>query len=108
MAIAIIGAEGKLGRQVPGDVRLDHQQLDLVDAVAIRAVLDGARPEGVVLTAAYTNVDGCETNRDLAMAVNGEGPGHVARWCADNDAWILYVSTNCVFDGRKSLSLRRG
>ncbi|HEU0168810.1 MAG TPA: NAD(P)-dependent oxidoreductase, partial [Chloroflexota bacterium] len=48
------------------------------------------------------NVDGCESNREYAFAVNAAGPGEVARWCARNDAWLLYLSTNCVFDGTAS------
>jgi dTDP-4-dehydrorhamnose reductase len=94
---AVIGAQGQLGRQVPGDIRLGHAEFDL--ARPDLSVLDHARPDGVILTAAYTDVDGCESNRDYAFAVNAEGPRQVARWCQANGAWLLHVSTNCVFTG---------
>ncbi|HEX6513576.1 MAG TPA: dTDP-4-dehydrorhamnose reductase [Chloroflexota bacterium] len=93
----MIGAAGQLGRQVPGEIRLGHADFDL--AAPDLGVLDRAQPEGIILTAAYTNVDGCESNRQEAYAVNAEGPGRVAGWCHDHGAWLLFVSTNCVFDG---------
>lgn len=99
MCIAVIGAQGQLGRQVPGEIRLGHAELDL--AAEDLHALDESQPEGVVLTAAYTNVDGCESNQDYAYAVNAEGPRRVARWCREHGAWLLFVSTNCVFDGLK-------
>jgi len=54
-----------------------------------------------VLAAAYTDVDGCETNGDLAFAVNCEGARHVAKAAAESDAKLLFLSTDYVFDGRK-------
>jgi len=96
---AIIGAQGQLGRQVPGDVRLGHTDFDL--AAPDMRILDEASPDGIILTAAYTDVDGCESNQDYAYAVNGEGPRQVAHWCRQHGAWLLYVSTNCVFDGEQ-------
>ncbi|MDE3077160.1 MAG: dTDP-4-dehydrorhamnose reductase [Chloroflexota bacterium] len=101
MAVAILGSDGQLGRHVPGEIRLGRGQADLADPASVYKALDAVRPNGVILTAAYTNVDGCESNRDYAMAVNGEGPAHVARWCQAHDAWVLYISSNCVFDGEK-------
>jgi dTDP-4-dehydrorhamnose reductase len=98
MRIAVVGATGQLGRQVPGDIRLGHEDLDLMRPELGR--LAGA--EGVILAAAYTDVDGCESNREHAFAVNAEGPRKIARWCRENSAWLLYVSTNCVFDGEQS------
>src|SRR5579884_4159154 len=102
MRVAIIGAYGQLGRQVPAEIRFGHQDLDLARPETITPALDAASPDGVILTAAYTDVDGCETNADYAFAVNGEGPGHVARWCQEHAAWLLHVSTNCVFDGAQA------
>ncbi|MBV9119191.1 MAG: dTDP-4-dehydrorhamnose reductase [Chloroflexi bacterium] len=102
MGIAVIGAAGQLGRQVPADHCLTRADLDLARPESIAPALDARGPSGVVLTAAYTDVDGCETNADYAYAVNSTGPGVVARWCESNHAWLLYVSTNCVFDGEAS------
>jgi dTDP-4-dehydrorhamnose reductase len=99
--IALIGAGGQLGRQVPVDAGLTRADLDLAQPDTIAPALDAMEPRGIILTAAYTNVDGCETNRDHAFLVNGEAPGHVARWCAAHGAWLLFISTNCVFDGQQ-------
>ncbi|MGH2518402.1 MAG: SDR family oxidoreductase, partial [Chloroflexota bacterium] len=103
---AVIGAASQLGRHVPADVRLGHQDIDLAEPETIARALDAAMPGGVVLTAAYTDVDGCETNREYAERVNGEGPGHVARWCERNGAWLVYISTDYVFDGQASTPYR--
>jgi len=100
LRIAVIGAHGQLGRQVPAHVKLGREQLDLAKG-DLRA-LDESQPEGIILTAAYTDVDGCETNQDFAFAVNAGGPRRIARWCQEHDAWLLYVSTNCVFDGEQA------
>lgn len=100
MKLAVIGANGQLGRQVPATIRLGRRDLDL--ARPDMTALDDARPGGVILTAAYTDVDGCEAHPDEAFAVNAEGPRHVARWCREHGAWLLYVSTNCVFDGNQA------
>ncbi len=97
MRIAVIGAYGQLGRQIEAGIRLGHADLDL--AHPDLAGLEKARPDGVVLAAAYTNVDGCESNADYAFAVNAEAPRAIARWCRHNGAWLLYVSTDYVFDG---------
>lgn len=100
MRVAVVGAYGQLGRQVPGEIRLGHADMDLTKPDL--RMLDELRPDGIVLTAAYTDVDGCETNREYAFAVNTEGPRRIARWCRLNEAWLLYMSTNCVFDGQRS------
>jgi dTDP-4-dehydrorhamnose reductase len=99
MRVALIGAQGQLGRQVPADVRLGHKEFDLANPDM--SVLDRAAPEGIILTAAYTDVDGCESNRDYAFAVNAEGPRQVARWCREHGLWLLHISTNCVFSGEQ-------
>lgn len=99
LRIAVLGARGQLGRQVPAEIRLGHQDVDL--AKADLGALDRASPEGIILTAAYTDVDGCESKPDYAFAVNADGPRRVARWCKEHGAWLLQVSTNCVFDGRQ-------
>ncbi len=66
------------------------------------AALAKARPECVVLAAAYTDVDGCEMNPSLASAVNTQGAVNVAKAAADIGATLLFVSTDYVFDGRNN------
>jgi len=54
-----------------------------------------------VLAAAYTDVDGCETNRDLAFDVNCRGAVHVAQAARQHGSRLLFLSTDYVFDGNK-------
>jgi dTDP-4-dehydrorhamnose reductase len=58
------------------------------------------RPDWVVLAAAYTDVDGCESNRDLAFAVNRDGAANVAKSAKESGAKLLFLSSDYVFDGR--------
>ncbi|HLG73440.1 MAG TPA: dTDP-4-dehydrorhamnose reductase [Chloroflexota bacterium] len=99
MRLAVIGADGQLGRQIPADIRLGHKDFDLINPDF--TVLDRTAPGGIILTAAYTDVDGCESNEAHAYAVNAEGPRMVARWCAGHGAWLMLIGTNCVFDGEQ-------
>jgi dTDP-4-dehydrorhamnose reductase len=74
-------------------------QLDITDAAAVDDAVAGARPDVVINCAAYTNVDGAETESVLAEAVNGRGAGVVARAAAAAGAWTIHVSSDYVFDG---------
>lgn len=104
--ILVVGANGMLGQDLmallPGDLRgVDIDEIDITSAGSVRSVLGSLRPAVVVNAAAYTDVDGCETNRDLAFAVNGHGVGHLARVTAELGATLVHVSTDYVFDGGK-------
>jgi dTDP-4-dehydrorhamnose reductase len=84
-------------------IAMSRAQLDVVDAAAVRAAVDESRPDVVVNCAAYTNVDGAESEEAVAVAVNGDGAGHVAAAASGAGAWTIHVSTDYVFDGRASL-----
>ena len=72
----------------------------MADPEAVRRCHRGAyTPDLVVNAAAYTNVDGCETETDLAYAVNALGPRNLAQTCEGLGCELLHVSTNYVFDG---------
>ncbi len=73
---------------------------DIADPEAALARLARHRPDAVVNCAAFTEVDGCETRRELAFRVNGEGPGILARACAGAGVRFLHLSSDYVFDGR--------
>lgn len=73
--------------------------VDFADDRALAAVLDGHRPRRIVNAAAYTNVDLAESEADLAMRINAQAPGTIARWCAERSARLVHVSTDYVFDG---------
>jgi dTDP-4-dehydrorhamnose reductase len=75
-------------------VALTHAELDVTDAAAVRDALRGAT---VINCAAYTDVDGAESNREAAEAVNARG----ARNVAEAAGRVVHVSTDYVFDGTK-------
>ena len=100
MTIHVVGAAGMLGQDVvraAGDAVVAHSraELDVTDRDAVHAAL---RDATVINCAAYTNVDGAETEPDAARAVNAEG----ARNVAEAAARVVYVSTDYVFDGAKA------
>ena len=68
----------------------------------VREVVSKARPDWIVLAAAYTNVDDCETHPDMAFAVNRDGPANVAEAAKQVGAKLLFVSSDYVFDGKKT------
>ena len=79
----------------------NHQNADVTDERAMRRVLERARPQAVVNAAAFTDVDACETQQELAFRVNAEGPRNLAAICADMDIPLMHISTDYVFDGEK-------
>jgi len=107
MKVLILGASGLLGqalmREWKGDevVGLSVEDVDIRDAASVRGILEKERPACIVLAAAYTDVDGCEGNPELAFAVNRDGAVHVARAADDIGANLLFLSSDYVFDGKK-------
>lgn len=109
MRLLVTGAGGMLGRAVV-DVaaHLGHDvsaasraDLDVTDAAAVRSAVLGARAEAVVNCAAYTDVDGAESDWASAEAVNCTGAGNVAAAAMKAGASVVHVSTDYVFDGSK-------
>lgn len=104
--ILIVGANGMLGQDLmqllSGDIRgVDIGEIDITSLESVKRVLLTLKPAVVINAAAYTDVDGCETNRELAMLVNGEGVGNLARISADIGARLVQISTDYIFDGGK-------
>jgi len=105
--VLVTGAGGMLAQAVvPALEAAGHaarpfalEALDVTDAGAVRRVVSEARPDWVCHLAAYTDVDGCESNEAEAFRVNGEGAGHVAAAAAAAGAAVLAVSTDYVFAG---------
>ncbi len=108
----VTGAGGQLGRslleiaEVQGieAVGLTRAELDISDADAIRAAIDREQPDVVLNAAAFTKVDACEQERELALRVNGEAPGLLAHACRGR-ALLVHVSTEYVFAGGTSLPI---
>jgi dTDP-4-dehydrorhamnose reductase len=76
--------------------------LDTVGEATVAALIDRDRPEVVVHTAAWTDVDGCAREPDLALHRNGDATGVIARACAQAGVELVHVSTNEVFDGSRT------
>lgn len=79
----------------------DHQALDITDADRVRDTLRQNEPEVVINCAAWTDVDGCELNRERAFAANASGPENLARASREINAGLITISTDYVFDGKK-------
>jgi dTDP-4-dehydrorhamnose reductase len=107
--LLVTGAGGMLGRAVVDAAnRLGHEvqactraELDIVDADATRLALVSSRPRAVINCAAYTDVDGAESDWQGAEAVNAQGARNVAAAAAEVGAFVVHVSTDYVFDGSK-------
>lgn len=78
---------------------LGRPDLDLADDASIAAALTRTAPDAVVNAAAYTAVDAAETDEAAAFALNAEGPGTLARLCAERGLPFVHLSTDYVFDG---------
>jgi dTDP-4-dehydrorhamnose reductase len=107
MRVLIFGATGLLGKDLMQVWRdddivtgLGSHDADIRDASQVSAAVERATPDWIVLSAAYTDVDGCETNRELAFAVNRDGAINIARAAKAHGSRLLFVSTDYVFDGK--------
>ncbi len=108
MKIIILGASGLLGKELvrewTGDdvIGLSSRDVDIRDAGKVREIVEKARPDWIVLTAAYTDVDGCESHQEQAFAVNRDGAVNVAEAAQQVGAKLIFLSSDYVFDGRKT------
>jgi dTDP-4-dehydrorhamnose reductase len=108
MRVTIFGATGLLGKALMREWNEDEvtgfgsADADIRDAEQVLHVVQRTRPDWIVLAAAYTDVDGCETNRDLAFDVNCRGGVNVAQAAKQHGAHLLFLSTDYVFDGTKT------
>jgi len=108
MRVMIFGASGLLGKALTSEwtgdqvVGLSSKDADIRDSQQILKAVERWRPEWIVLAAAFTDVDGCETHPDVAMEVNCRGALNVARAASHLGARLLFLSSDYVFDGAKS------
>ena len=116
MRVAVIGVNGRLGRALVealedapftgtrGPIGWDQPELELdtLTEASAGALLDAERPEVVIHTAAWTDVDGCARDPELAMRRNGTAVGELAAACTRRGIDLLIISTNEVFDGRRT------
>ncbi len=114
--ILVIGAKGMLGRDLVTVLQTsqrddsaegfeiigwDLDEIDIRQEASTHSRIESLRPSIVINVAAYTDVDGCEKNRDQAFRVNAEGMKHVAMGAKASGAKVVYLSTDYVFDGKK-------
>ncbi len=114
MRVAVTGATGRLGSALvaaladapfpgpQGPLAWDRAAFDLDDPGGVGARLDRERPEVVVHTAAWTDVDGCARDPELAIRRNGVATGILAEACATRGIDLVAISTNEVFDGSRT------
>ena len=106
MKILITGSNGMLGHDLQEVLKDKHElilttskTLDITDKENTINFIIENKPDVVINSAAYTDVDGCETNQDIAYAVNGEGVRNLALGCRQVDCPLVHISTDYVFDG---------
>lgn len=104
--VLLIGADGMLGGELRERLEKIYdvtgttlQTLDITDKEAVLAKVREIKPYFIVNCAAYTNVDGCEVNQELAMAVNGTAVANIAEAAKEQDATFIHISTDYVFAG---------
>jgi dTDP-4-dehydrorhamnose reductase len=81
------------------DAAVMHDQVSITDPAAVEAAIAERRPDVVFNCAAYNAVDRAEAEKQLAFAVNGDGPRNIAVSCRRHGASMVHFSTNFVFDG---------
>ena len=119
--ILLTGANGLLGQKLVhllagneaadlvatarGDNRLPHttgytyRTMDITDRQQVLDVVADVRPDVIIHTAAMTNVDQCETEKDACWKQNVSAVEYIAEACAQNDVFLVHVSTDFIFDG---------
>lgn len=111
MKILVTGANGQLGRclsDLAETTDLDwifatRQQFDLTNSSAVKAFINANQPDIIINTAAYTQVDQAEKESELAFEVNQQGIENLVNAVEDNQARIIHISTDYVFDGQGSI-----
>lgn len=109
MRVFIAGSSGQLGRDSLGVFEAAHDvqgadlpELDITDAASVHHALNSFQPDVVVNCAAYTAVDKCESETELAAQVNTQGPACLAAWTAAHQVQLIHVSTDYVFPGDRT------
>lgn len=109
MKIAVIGAKGLLGRELCSTLSQTHeviawdiQEIDITDRSSTLQKLKNLKPELIVNSAAFVDVDRCESDPDSAWRINALGSQNLALAAQELGGALLYISTDYVFDGESS------
>jgi len=107
--ILVTGHRGQLGSDLMALLGakyrvagIDLPEVDITDLSQVFKTVQEVRPEVVIHAAAYTDVDGCESDSETAFAVNRDGTWNVAQACAEMGCRLIYYSTDYVFDGAQA------
>ena len=108
MKVLIIGSGGQLGtdcmtilarnHQVTG---IDYPDIDIGESASVEKTVSKEQPDCVVNCAAYTAVDGCESEKQTAWKINRDGPRFIAQSTQKLGCRLIHISTDYVFDGKK-------
>ena len=107
MKIALTGSDGMLGsdiKNVFSDIELIGLTLhdfDITDLDKSIKAIKEVNPDYLMHVAAYTDVDGCESDPETAFLVNGIGARNITMACEEIGCPVIYISTDYVFDGTK-------
>jgi dTDP-4-dehydrorhamnose reductase len=106
--LLLIGGNGMLAQKIASSVppiytltAVDLPEFDMTDQAQVLSVVNDLQPEIIINCAAYTNVDGCETEQQLAINVNGAAVSYLAEAARSVNATLVHISTDYVFDGEK-------
>lgn len=110
MKVLITGANGMVARAASAYCRsigdqvlaVTRQELDIVNGAAVSDLFEREQPEAILNCAAYTDVDGAETNQEVCFAANTTGVENLALAAKKIDAAFVTISTDYVFDGAKT------
>ena len=105
--VLVTGANGQLGlalQEAAKDsnldlVFMDKNSLDITNADAIKEVFAAQSFAFCINAAAYTDVDGAESNKEFAYAINATAVETLAKTCKQHRCWLIHISTDYVFDG---------
>jgi dTDP-4-dehydrorhamnose reductase len=123
LKILLTGCNGLLGQRVvqcmPANVhiigidqdeqvyihgkRFKYIRLDITDRKSVKCLIDEIAPAWIINTAAYTDVDGCETNKEICWRVNVEGVENLVKSAKKFKAKFIHISSDYIFDGKKEL-----
>ena len=113
MKVLVLGAGGMLGKDLipilSGKEQVwarDIGDFDITDRKGVQREVEALQPQVLVNAAAYTDVDGCESKKEMAFAVNAEGARNVALACAAIGGRMIHLSTDYVFDGSSRIPYR--
>lgn len=124
--VAVTGLNGVIGKilaeEIPSNLEIidlfhrtkysgkakihKHIKLDLLNKKRISKILEEINPDIIVHLAAITHIDTCEKDRErgkkgIVWKTNVKGTGEIAKFCAKNKIHLIFLSTECVFDGKR-------